>query len=262
MPSAMKCRICAADSAPAFSHEILGKYMCTYFFCEHCGFLQTEDPYWLGEAYANAIGSADTGILARNIRTSQILTPLLIWLFGRNNKYLDVAGGYGILTRLMRDRGFNYYWADKYSDNLFAEGFEASPDESYAAISAFEVLEHVTDPIGFLSTALQQGKTRSVVLSTVLFDGRPPQPDSWWYYAFEGGQHISFYQHRTLQTIAKKLGLHCHSNGSMHLFTDRNLNPYFFRLLTNRLLAYLVSPLQPFFMEPKTMSDHRKSMHI
>ena len=234
--------------------------MCAYFFCEDCGFLQTEDPYWLADAYTSAIGRADTGIIGRNIRASQILAPLLMCLFGRDNKYLDIAGGYGILTRMMRDKGFDYYWSDKYCNNLFADGFEADQGESYAAISAFEVLEHVTDPVSFLSTAMQQGKTRSAVVSTVLFEGRPPLPDSWWYYAFEGGQHISFYQRRTLQVIAKRLGLHCHSHGSIHLFTDRNLNPYFFRLLTTRLLAYLVSPLQPLLMDSKTMSDHLNLM--
>jgi hypothetical protein len=213
MSSAMKCRICTADSTHAFSHEILGRHMCAYFFCEGCGFLQTEKPHWLGEAYSSAIGQADTGIIGRNIRVSRILSPLLMFLFGRNKKYLDIAGGYGILTRLMRDKGFDYYWSDKYCRNLFANGFEAEEKASYAALSAFEVLEHIADPVDFLSDALRRSGTRTIVLSTVLFEDRPPPP-SWWYYAFEGGQHISFYQIRTLQVIAGKLGgLNCYSNG-------------------------------------------------
>ncbi len=38
--------------------------------------------------------------------------------------FLDYAGGYGVFTRLMRDIGFDFYWHDPYTQNLFANGFE------------------------------------------------------------------------------------------------------------------------------------------
>ena len=31
-----------------------------------CDFLQTEEPFWLKEAYESAIGITDTGIIKRN----------------------------------------------------------------------------------------------------------------------------------------------------------------------------------------------------
>jgi hypothetical protein len=46
----------------AFRHTVLRKYDVQYFQCGGCGFLQTETPYWLDEAYSSAIVTADTGI--------------------------------------------------------------------------------------------------------------------------------------------------------------------------------------------------------
>jgi hypothetical protein len=44
-----------------------------------------------------------------------------------------------------------------------------------------------------------------LIFSTLTFHGAPPSRD-WWYYAFESGQHISFYQKRTLARLAERLG--------------------------------------------------------
>jgi hypothetical protein len=97
-----------------FAHEILRKYSCDYYFCNECGFLQTEEHHWLEEAYTSAISDLDTGILSRNIRMSRTLSLLLLRMFGRDDRFLDIAGGYGTLTNLMRDKGFNYFWSDKH----------------------------------------------------------------------------------------------------------------------------------------------------
>ena len=36
---------------------------------------------------------------------------------------LDIGGGTGLLTRLLRDVGFEAQWSDEYCDNIFAQGF-------------------------------------------------------------------------------------------------------------------------------------------
>lgn len=44
----MTCKICNQKTKEIFQAKILNKYEIKYFHCEHCSFLQTEDPYWLG----------------------------------------------------------------------------------------------------------------------------------------------------------------------------------------------------------------------
>lgn len=256
----MQCKICDQATRKVFSHMILGKYECAYFCCDSCGFLQTEEPYWLGEAYGSAIAEADTGLVQRNIQLSNTLAPLLFFLFDRQGKYLDVAGGYGLLTRLMRDAGFDFYWSDKYCTNLMARGFEGTAGDSFTAITAFEILEHLHDPLSFIKENLEAAKANTMIFSTELFEGEPPQPSTWWYYTFETGQHISFFQLRTLRVMAKKLGLHCHSVGWIHLLTDRKVNPLALRMLACPRFSRIINGISRRFMVPKMMEDHRLIM--
>jgi hypothetical protein len=260
-PTVEKCCVCGAVRSLAFTHIVLGKYSCEYFFCENCGLLQTPNPYWLAEAYDVAIGKLDTGVLARNIKDSKILSLLLPYLSPREGKYLDAAGGYGILTRLMRDLGFDYYWSDKYCSNLFAVGFEGSASTEYDVVSAFEVLEHVTNPFEFLSGVIEQTRCKTIVLSTELYSGQPPAPNDWWYYAFDGGQHISFYQERTLRVLADRLGLNLFTRGSIHLLTNQRLSPLAFSLRADKRVALLFSPITRVLRKSKTMSDHRSLLN-
>lgn len=252
----MNCRICGASAKAAFSHAVLKKHPCDYYYCEACGFLQTQVPDWLDEAYSNAVAAADTGLVRRNVAVSRTLSIVLFFLFDPHGKYLDVAGGYGMLARLMRDIGFDFYWSDKYCENLLARGFEApAAATSYAAVTAFEVLEHVPDPLRFVAESLDHASTRTMLFSTSLFEGAPPEPGLWWYYAFETGQHVSFFQVRTLQFMADKLALNLCSSGSFHMLTDRVIHPHAFRLLTHPRARFL-SAIPRHVLESKVMTDH------
>lgn len=120
----MTCKICNQQTKTLFRAKIMNKYEISYFYCEYCGFLQTEEPYWLNKAYSESINISDIGYLQRNIHLAQKITILLSLFFDKNGKFLDYAGGYGVFVRLMRDIGFDFYWDDKYTPNLFAKGFE------------------------------------------------------------------------------------------------------------------------------------------
>ncbi len=250
------CTICNHSMTSAFNAKILGKYDVAYFHCANCGLLQTEEPYWLDEAYNSAIADADTGLVQRNLFLSKMLSSLLYFAFDRDGRYLDAAGGYGMLTRLMRDTGFDFYWSDKYCENVLARGFEAQPETVFTAVTAFEVMEHVPDPLAFVAECMAQSKSRTLIFSTELYKGPPPQPGSWWYYTFGTGQHITFYQRRTLQAIAQKLGLHCYSNGLIHAFSDKKTTQLGFRLLTSPVFGRVLSLAPKLTMKSKTMADH------
>jgi hypothetical protein len=257
----MKCSVCENPRELCFSAEVLKKYRANYFHCRNCGLLQAESPSWLDEAYSAPIARSDTGLVQRNLDLARALACLLYACFGRNGKYLDIAGGYGLLTRLMRDCGFDYYWHDKYCENLFARGFEVtSAAPPFSAVTAFEVLEHLQDPLEFLRDSVRESGTRTIIFSTVLYEGNPPAPEEWWYYAFDTGQHISFYQGRTLAMLAGRMGLRLHSKGSFHMLTDRRINPGIFGLLVGRLSHILVRYVRS-RMNSRIFSDHEKLTH-
>lgn len=250
------CPLCLSGRDKAFSATLLKKHSVEYWYCNSCGLLQTQEPFWLEEAYADAIAVADTGLVARNQGLARKLSTLLYWCFDQQCQYVDSAGGYGLLTRLMRDVGFDFYWHDEYCQNLLARGFEANKvDKEVAAVTAFEVLEHVPNPLDFISDCLKKYDTSTIVLSTELFQGMPPAPEDWWYYTLDTGQHISFYQMRTLEWLASKLSLNLYSNRDMHILTDMNLDRRLFRLATGKAswIGYAWAALR---MKSLTFSDH------
>jgi hypothetical protein len=253
------CLICGNKRELSFTETVLKKYKVNYFYCAKCGLLQTEQPYWLEDAYNTAISNTDTGLVQRNLYNSQVLSCLLYFLIGKNGKYCDVAGGYGMLTRLMRDVGFDFYWTDKYCKNLLSSGFEADKTEPpFNAITAFEVLEHIYDPIAFLKESLSLFKTGTIIFSTQLFKIAPPRTDEWWYYSFESGQHISFYQERTLKFISYSLGTNFYTSNNFHMMSNRHIGRCAFRLLTANLVTSCLSKYINKKMKSKTMSDHKK----
>ena len=236
------CPICQLDRDNIFKAKLLQKYEVDYFYCKNCGFLQTEQPYWLEEAYHSAIASTDTGLVGRNVAISKKLACILYYVFEKDSQYLDVAGGYGLLTRLMRDVGFDFYWSDLYCQNIMARGFEASKaNNSFSAVTAFEVLEHTYDPIDFISNSISEMECKTFIFSTQLFNGIPPAPSNWWYYAHETGQHISFFQHKTLAFIADKMSLKLYSSGSngLHILTQKPINDRLFSFLSGRFSKFI-----------------------
>jgi hypothetical protein len=256
----MACKICNHKNEAVFAQKILGKHQVRYFYCDACGFLQTEKPYWLDEAYSDAIAGADTGLVARNLILARRLATLLYCLFGKQGSYADFAGGTGLLVRMMRDIGFDYFWKDLYSDNIHARGFEFDAHRPQClALTAFEALEHLEDPVAFIEEALAAAQTDTFIFTTELFEGRPPAPGEWWYYAPESGQHISFYQDRTLKTIADRLGLNFYTAAGFHMMTAKTVSPLLYRLAVSRL-SRLLFPWILRRMPSKTQEDHYRML--
>jgi hypothetical protein len=223
-----------------------------YFECPTCGYVQTEAPYWLDRAYAEAINDSDTGIMMRNQANARIALATLLLLGKLDGKLIDCAGGYGILVRLLRDYGVNALWSDRYSKNLIARGFEHTT-ETADLVTAFEAFEHFEKPVEELDKLL--GIAPNVLISTEIIADPAPKPADWWYYGKEHGQHIGFFRIRTLERLAQERGKHLLSNGvSYHLMTDHPINKTLWKLLirANKLLPILLRRR----LTPRTWSDH------
>jgi hypothetical protein len=252
------CRICGESLAERFTGTVLGKHRVRYFDCTRCGLLQTETPTWLDEAYAEAINPTDTGIMRRNLVLARITSALIYRFFDRRARFLDHAGGYGIFVRLMRDRGFDFYWDDPHAPNLLARSFEGAQvgGERFELVTSFESFEHFVEPAVELDRMLE--RSDSVLLSTVLAPEPAPALDAWWYYGTEHGQHISFYRVRTLQFLAETRGLSLCTNGrNLHLFSRRRLSRWQFNACVATGYVGLTELLRP-FARSRTLDDATK----
>lgn len=251
----MKCKVCENKATQIFNSLVLHKYSVDYFQCPNCGLLFTEDPYWLEEAYARPINISDTGLLDRNIYFSKVLSVLIYFYFNKNEIFLDYAGGYGVFTRLMRDVGYDFYWHDPYTQNLFANGFEKkiTTNSKFELITAFEVFEHLVNPKEEICKMLSLSDT--IVFSTELMPQEFPDPKEWWYYGFNHGQHISFYSENTFNILAKQFELNYYNVNGVHILTKRKFNNtllVIIKKLRNFGLYQIVKKL----VKSKTFSDH------
>jgi Methyltransferase domain len=237
----MFCNICSHPSILFDKAKVLNKYDVQYFQCTACGFVQTEESYWLNESYSDAITKSDLGLIARNLNLSRISKLMIILFFNQDAKFIDYGGGYGMLVRMMRDFGFDFYRSDKFCDNLFAYGFDADVKgaDQYELLTAFEVFEHLPDPLGDLEKMLSFSK--NILFSTLLIPASQPKPNRWWYYGLEHGQHISLFTPEALRFIADKFNLKLYSNGSsLHLLTEKKINPLLFSLVSRGKIAQML----------------------
>lgn len=235
------CRICAHPTTHFAQATVRGRYEAEFCRCDNCGFVQILNPHWLDEAYSSAITSSDVGLVSRNLFFAGVTQAVISFFFDRDSAFVDYGGGYGLMVRLMRDAGYDFYWYDKYCTNLFAQSYEANrrPGGTFALVTACEVFEHWADPAEGIEELL--GFSSSILFTTLLLPKPAPPPDAWWYYGLEHGQHLAFYTIRSLELLGQKHGLRFYSNGiNVHLLTSRTIHPLLFKLVTKRKVANLV----------------------
>ncbi|MBD3926651.1 class I SAM-dependent methyltransferase [Nocardioides cavernae] len=233
-----RCRACDGAVRPFADGRVLGDVDVSYLRCDSCGLVMADDPTWLDAAYADAIAHLDVGLLDRCQILANVTSAVLRAERLRGGRFLDWAGGYGVLTRLMRDRGFDFAHTDVYADNIFAGGFTGDLGEDrYDLVTAFEVLEHLVDPVGELAPVASA--TDRLLVTTQVLPSPAPRPGEWDYYAEESGQHITFYTPQSLQALARRLGFDGVVTSSLvHLFHRGPVSPVTRALVRRPAIGY------------------------
>jgi hypothetical protein len=247
-----QCKVCGRSELNlTFNTMILGQYPASLFECASCGFQYFHDAkIWIDQAYTTPIANTDTGIVRRSLNIHKILSSFLS-ISNAQGKFLDWGSGSGLLVRLLRDDGHDCYGLEPYTTPLLAAAHTSCDEQAclkentYRAIFAIEVVEHLLDPRIFFSKALEN--TDTLIFSTQLLD-KAKNVSEWWYYTTETGQHISFYTEQSLAYIASIYDcLYVSSrNKGLHMITRRSSDLRLFSWLAGSRRSLLSYPVAIF----------------
>jgi hypothetical protein len=221
----MNCKICNSKTELFLNSYVFDQsFLIDYFKCTKCDFIQTQEPTWLDRAYSDAIAPLDIGLIGRNRAFSDLTEKLLLTFFDNEKTFVDFGAGYGVFVRMMRDKGFNFRWFDTHCENLFAKNFEENDlSKKVDVFTAFEVLEHLPNPIEQLAPLLENCNT--FIFSTDITYRKQSDFNNWWYRAPYSGQHVSFYTEESLNVLAKTFDKYFYTNGTdFHFITSKQID--------------------------------------
>jgi hypothetical protein len=237
----ISCRLCGAHAIYRFSLQVLHKHTVAYFECESCHSLQTEQPYWISEAYVSNLAILDTGAAQRNL--ANLAATYLVAHVLRLKNVLDYGGGDGLLCRLLRDYEINCFVNDKYAAATYARAFGVPNFIRPDILLAFEVFEHFENPQVDLEL-LFKSNSDVLITSTGIFNG---QNADWWYLTPETGQHLFFYSRNALELIGRRYGFKLLFFSSYILFVRANtvtsIKAAVLHLLMNKFSLRMVSAI-------------------
>lgn len=118
-------------------------------------------------------------------------------------------------------------------------------------ICAFEVMEHILNPISTIDSMLSISP--NLLISTFKMPDKTPVHDSWWYYGKYQGQHIGFLRVSAFQYIAKFKNKNLATDGKSYFFSDKKMSSFQFRtsILLNKFAPYFLK----LFLKSKTCTD-------
>lgn len=216
------CRLCASNTTAAFTLRVLEKYDVQYFKCGSCESIQTEQPYWLAEAYGDDVHPEDTGYLTRNLLVHWNVEHLLKGLKVPDRAViLDYGGGIGIVPRLLREHGWNAFNFDTYTKSPFGDVDWKGDAPTF--VLAAELLEHLPDPARDIADMFKD-QPDYVYVRTWRYFG---QGRDWDYFGPSHGEHVFFYTDKAMRHIAERFGYHVTLPSEVDaLFTKRPLTRF------------------------------------
>lgn len=216
-----RCRACGSELDRAVRLPVR-RVPTDLYRCGRCGLYEFPAPDWLDAAYSDPIADIDVGISARCLYAARVTEALVRAEKLGDRRHLDYGGGYGLLTRQLRDRGIDMYHQDPLAENLFAQTFEGEVEDDYGAVTLIEVFEHLSDPLELMKTLSRRAQL--IIVSTVLVPDPIDDITDWWYLIPDLGQHITFYTPAALAELAEQVGMQVVTNGlNLHVFSHRPL---------------------------------------
>jgi hypothetical protein len=182
----------------------MAKYDVGYFRCVKCGSLQTEEPYWLAEAYSADVPEEDAAYLSRNLEVARH-AKLMLHLFGvpKSATVVDFGGGLGIVARLLAESGWTTFVHDKFTASPFP-GIKWTEGRKADFLLASEVFEHLPNPAQDLEEVFGL-QPRFLYARTTRYRH---EGSDWFYLAPETGQHVFFFTDEAMRMLASRYGYH------------------------------------------------------
>jgi len=197
----MNCPICSSKSEIYGKGVVLNKYEISYFRCSRCGFINTEKPYWLDEAYGRVVSDNQKFRAQQNV-------PIVISYI---KEQLDPKGFYldygcarnAYFVEIMRKYCFKFVGYDKYEKVL--DQYKGKLSRQFEMITSWEVFEHLPNPKEVVSEMLQY--TNVIMIGTQRVQLNNPPKLNWNYFSRPSGRHISFYTMESFGILGKEFGL-------------------------------------------------------
>ena len=238
------CPICKSSANGLFIVTIQGENHAELNSCSKCEFAFYPNQNWISDSFSDELNSLDVGATDRTFIAADYLSVVLKSQKVSNGKYLDYGGGYGLLARIMRDRGFNFENYDPFARQIFPTSgryVENPLGQRYDAVTLIEVALHFEDPVEEFKKLLELSDF--VFFTAVLTDEK--LDSDWWYLSLETGQHIALFSKKTLTTLAEVLEVNVTTDGRFfHIFHRGNLTRRARFIAKRQYLTFSIASLE------------------
>ena len=234
-----KCAICGGTSEAILKYPVRKENQAILARCQECNFCFVVSPIWLTGSFSETLQLLDIGTVDRcSLVLDFVQTVARVSRWRVNSRFIDWGGGYGLMTRMARDRGINMANFDPYVRPLFSAPADLDKLCPAEVIVASEVFLHMENPLEVLVQLLSFSP---VVIITAVVPPDRISPD-WWYLMPDTGQHVSFYPVSTLKKMAEMTGTKLMSDGRFfHVFSRTEL-PFCTRaVVRSRFLTFAIS---------------------
>jgi Methyltransferase domain len=253
------CPVCgAAPGAPVLRTTVLDRFDAALFECVSCRFVFVGDPHWLAGSFESRLNAMDVGSVDRSLLVASYVRGLIGMSRSRRSwTILDVGGGDGLVTRVLRDAGIDCRWQDPYCTPVYDVGPPPDDVAQFDLALMSEVALHLTDPLATFEAALARAGR---LLFTAVVPPRPI-PDDWWYLMPSTGQHVAFYRPDAIGHIAERLGVdHCSDGRFFHLLSHAPIDRGMAVAVRRPALAFAVAQASSSFEMLQRARGRRRSL--